>query len=168
MKHHSVESSREITVRVTKFDGAEHRRWHASLLKQEGPLLVLDAKFAEEVRHSRLGLIERGTVSLEYYWLDRWFNVFRFLEPDGRLRSFYCNVNLPPEFDGRTLTYVDLDVDIIVQPDFAYEVLDRDEFEENALRFDYPAEVKEGAERALLELRQMIESREFPFAAEEV
>jgi protein associated with RNAse G/E len=152
---------------VTKFDRQEHRRWRASLLRREGSLLILDAAFSEEVRHSQLGLIERGTVSIEYYWLDRWYNVFRFLEPDGSLRNFYCNVNLPPTFDGQTLTYVDLDIDIIVKPDFSYQILDRDEFEQNAERLGYPVEVREGAERALLELLNMIESRAFPFASSE-
>jgi protein associated with RNAse G/E len=167
MNRDTGRSSGDLIVRVMKFDRREHRRWRASLLRREGPLLVLDARFAEEVRHSQLGLIERGTASIEYYWLDRWYNVFRFLEPDGSLRNFYCNVNLPPEFDGFTLTYVDLDIDIIVRPDFSYEILDRDEFEQNAERFRYPVPVIDGAERALLELRSMIESRRFPFVPED-
>lgn len=163
MKDERNRSESELIVRALKFDGTEHRQWRASRIRREGTLLVLDAAFDQEVRHSQLGLIERGTVSIEYYWLDRWYNVFRFLEPDGRLRNFYCNVNMPPRFDGRTLTYVDLDMDIVVSPDLSYEILDMDEFETNALKFKYPVDVGSKAQRALDELIALIESREFPF-----
>ena len=163
MKQEGSHSEIELVVRALKFDGTEHRQWRASGMRLEGTLLVLYAAFDQEVRHSHLGLIERGTVSIEYYWLDRWYNVFRFLEPDGRLRNFYCNVNMPPRFDGRTLTYIDLDMDIVVSPDLSYEILDMDEFEMNALKFKYPEDVRHRARLALDELIALIESREFPF-----
>jgi protein associated with RNAse G/E len=124
---------------------------------------VLDARFEEEIRHALLGTVARGTVSVEYYWLDRWYNVFRFHEPTGGLRNYYCNVNVPPTFDGRALSYVDLDIDILVAPDLSYSILDRDEFEVNAALYDYPAHVRERAHQALAELVTLIESRRFPF-----
>jgi protein associated with RNAse G/E len=102
-------------------------------------------------------------VSIEYYWLDRWYNVFRFMEPSGGLRNYYCNVNIPPTYDGRVLSFVDLDLDIVVAPDLSYRILDEDEFEANALRYEYPAAVQERAHQAVAELRELIEAREFPF-----
>ncbi len=158
-----IENLPRIIVRACKYDGTEHRRWEASLLHRADSLLVLDAKFETEVRHPLLGTIARGTASIEYYWLDRWYNVFRFLEPDGRLRNYYCNVNVPPVYDGSELSFVDLDMDILVAPDLSYKVLDEDEFAVNARRYNYPAEVRAGAHRALAELKLMIESRQFPF-----
>ena len=152
-----------VIVRVMKYDGAEHRLWRARVAERSSSLLVLDALFEEEVSHPQLGLIRCGTRSLEYYWLDRWYNVFRFLEPDGRVRNFYCNVNMPPEFDGHTLSYVDLDMDIVVRPDFSFEILDMDEFEVNAETYRYPAHVMASALRALDELLSLIERRAFPF-----
>jgi hypothetical protein len=153
----------EIEVRVMKYDGTLHRRWRAERARSEGSLLILDAVFDEEVRHAQLGVIRRGTVSIEYYWLDRWYNVFRFLELDGRVRNFYCNVNMPPQFDGRTLAYVDLDMDIVVSPSLSYEILDLDEFEVNAKRYQYPVDVQTRAHEALDELVSLIKAREFPF-----
>jgi uncharacterized protein len=153
-----------ITVRACKYDGAEHRRWPATVVKQEGTLLVLDASFPEEISHDLLGTIVSGTRSIEYYWLDRWYNVFRFSQPNGELRSYYCNVNTPPEFDGQTLTYVDLDIDILVEPDLTYRVVDLKDFEDNAERYEYSAEVQTKASRALIELIDLIESRTFPFS----
>lgn len=155
--------SRSISVRVLKYDGVEHRRWSASLLRQDRDLLVLDAKFEEEIQHDLLGTIELGTVSLEYYWLNRWFNVFRFSSPSGVLRNYYCNVNVPPTFDGDLLTYIDLDIDILVAADLSYRILDLEEFEENATRYGYSNDVKANAHQALDDLISLIEKRQFPF-----
>lgn len=135
------------------------------MLKRDGSLLLLDAYFPEEVRHSLLGTIAGGTHSLEYYWLDRWYNIFRFAQPDGSLRNFYCNVNVPPTLDDDTLTYVDLDLDILVAPDFSYQILDVDDFEENAKLYNYSTEVQANARNALTDLIKMIETREYPFVA---
>ena len=152
-----------IIVRACKFDGREHRRWRARLSRVEASLLVLDATFDEEVNHPLLGHIARGTLSLEYYWLDRWYNIFRFSEPDGTLRNYYCNVNAPPTFDGRVLEFVDLDMDVLVAPDLSYRILDEDEFEEHARLYNYPLEVKRSARVALAELIGLILTRQFPF-----
>lgn len=163
MKYAGSENVSEVLVQVMKYDGTLHRRWRARLMRREGSMLVLDAAFEDEVNHPQLGLIRRGTVSIEYYWLDTWYNVFRFLEPDGGLRNFYCNVNMPPSFDGRILSYVDLDIDLVVSPALSYEVLDMDEFEMNAERYAYPPEVKASALRALALLQSKIDARRFPF-----
>ena len=153
----------EIVVSVRKYDGLEHRRWPARIAKSEGSLLVLDAVFDEEIQHDLLGTISAGTISTEYYWLDRWYNVFRFSDTQRALKSFYCNVNRPPSFDGRVLSYIDLDIDVLVAPDLTYRILDVDDFEENAKRYGYPEDVQASARRALAELIKLIEERAFPF-----
>lgn len=158
--HHLIE------VHSLKYDGRIHRRWEARVTRREGSLFVLDAVFDEEIRHPLLGTIAPGTQSTEYYWTDRWYSVFRFSEPGGALRNYYCNVNAPAQFDGRVLAFVDLDIDVLVAPDFTYRVLDENEFEENAARFGYPADVRARAREALAELIALVEARDFPFAVQ--
>lgn len=156
---------RVVEVRANKYDGRVHRRWPARVARLEGSLVVLDAVFEEEIRHPLLGTIVSGTISTEYYWTDRWYNVFRFLEPSGELRNFYCNVNSPAEYDGETLTFTDFDIDVLVRPDFSFAILDEDEFAVNAARFDYPSEISRRVREALAELVALIEARGFPFDA---
>ena len=153
----------KIVVSVLKYDGLEHRRWRARVAKIEGPLLVLDAVFEEEINHDLLGTIALGTVSTEYYWLDRWYNVFRFSDKSGKLKNFYCNVNQPPSFDGSVLSYIDLDIDVLVAPDLTYKILDLDDFEANARAYAYPEDVQANAHGALKDLTELIEARAFPF-----
>lgn len=153
-----------VEVQTFKLDGQPHRSWRAELLRREGALLVLDGKFKADVHHDLLGTIAGGTHSLEYYWLDRWYNVFRFSQPNGELRNYYCNVNVPPTFDGKILSYVDLDLDILVAPDFSFQVLDVEDFERNAKTLEYSFEILNNARLAVNELAAMIQTRQFPFA----
>ncbi len=157
-------STPRIEVKTFKFDGQPHRAWHADLVSREGSLLVLDGEFEVDVQHDFLGTIIGGTHSLEYYWLDRWYNVFRFSQPSGELRNYYCNINIPPTFDGQVLSYVDLDLDILVAPDFSYQILDAEDFERHAELYGYDTQLRANAEVAVKELVAMIEKRAFPFS----
>jgi len=157
--------SERITVKVLKYDGSDHREWSGVLSRRDGSLLQLEAAFSTDVSHESIGQIRRGTRLVEYYWLDRWYNIFRFLHPDGSTRLFYCNVTTPPILEKQVLTYVDLDIDILVLPDFSYDILDADEFEANAGRYAYGEEIKLRSEESVDKLTAMIASREFPFDA---
>jgi uncharacterized protein len=153
-----------VEVRSLKYDGSLKRSWRARLARAEGELVVLEGVFEAEVRHALLGTILAGTHSTEFFWTDRWYSVFRFREPDGGpLRNFYGNINTPPRLEGNILSFIDLDIDVLVRPDFSYTILDEDEFEQHARQFDYPKEFSARALRALDELRALIERRGFPF-----
>ena len=154
----------EIFVHSCKHDGRVRRRWPARVARREGSLVVLDAAFEEEVRHPLIGTIEAGTHSTEFFWTDRWYSVFRFETPDGRLLRFYCNINTPARLDGGVLSFVDLDVDVLVDPDYSYRVLDEDEFELHAELYAYPKDYRDNVRRALDELLRLIDSRQFPFS----
>jgi uncharacterized protein len=153
----------QVTVNSLKYDRKIRRSWKCDLVKQDGMLLEFVGVFDIEVVHSHLGVIRPGTISYEYYWLDRWYNVFRFHEPDGQLRNYYCNVNVPPTFTDGVLEYVDLDIDIIVWKNWSREVLDLDEFEENADKFGYPESIRTQVDKTLSELNAIIAARRFPF-----
>ena len=125
--------------------------------------MELVGEFDRDVEHADLGLVARGTVSYEYYWLDRWYNVFRFHEPDGTFRNYYCNINMPPRFEDGVLDYVDLDIDVLVWPDGRQDVLDRADFDASAKKFDFTDDLKARVDRALNEMLDLIGRHEFPF-----
>jgi protein associated with RNAse G/E len=58
---------------------------------------------------------------------------------------------------------VDLDLDILVAPDFTYQILDEEEFERNATLYGHENELRTKARLALEELIVMIDQRAFPF-----
>lgn len=131
-------------------------------MEQSRTLLVFAGVFDTAVTHADLGIIARGTISYEYYWIDRWYNIFRFHGPDGAFRNYYCNVSMPPVFENGVLDYVDLDIDVLVWPDSSHQILDEAEYEENALKFEYPETIRLNVRRALAEIISLIENRSLP------
>lgn len=152
-----------ITINSRKFDDRIHRSWQARLLEETEEFYLLVGEFDSEVKHSKLGVIGRGTVSYEYYWKNEWYNVFRFHEPNGELRNFYCNINRPPQLADNILDYIDLEIDILVWRDFSLEILDLDEYEESSQKFDFSDDVKYKVEESLNKLLEMIKEKAFPF-----
>ena len=152
-----------VTINSRKFDGRIHRSWQAELLEETEEFYLFVGEFDSEVKHSKLGVIRRGTISHEYYWKNEWYNVFRFHEPEGGLRNFYCNINRPPQLAANVLDYIDLEIDILVWQDFSFEILDLDEYEENAQKFNFSDEIKYKIEESLNKLLEMIKEKTFPF-----
>ncbi len=161
---HAANVGAEITVNSRKYDGRVRRSWTGGIVSRSDELIVLVGRFDQAVQHSDLGFISRGTVSFEHFWLDRWYNIFRFHEPDGTLKAWYCNVAMPATFEGAVLDFVDLDIDVVVWPDLSYQVLDRDDFEENLVKYSYPADVIQDANAAVEDIVDLIGHRSFPFA----
>lgn len=155
-------SGQQVTVNSRKYDLSIRKTWSCELVRQDGPLIVLVGEFDRDVAHPKLGFLQRGTISYEYYWLDRWYNIFQFHEPGGGFRNYYCNIAMPPTFENSVLEYVDLDIDVLIQSNFEYEILDRDDFERNTVKFGYPKDVIKAAEASLLELLALIENGQLP------
>jgi protein associated with RNAse G/E len=133
------------------------------MVREGSELIELEGTFEAEVAHPELGVISKGTHSREFFWTSRWYNVFRFTEPNGEFRNFYCNVSMPPKFDGSVLEYVDLDLDLLVDRSGVVSLLDDSEFRNNSLSYGYPEDVIDQARNAVLELRELIGERCFPF-----
>ncbi len=151
-----------ITVNSRKFDGRIRRSWSAGLVSRTAEHLVLIGRFEFDVKHNDLGHIAAGTISFEHFWFDRWYNIFRFHEPDGRLKAWYCNVAMPPTFDGRVLDFVDLDIDVVVRPDMSHEVLDLDDFAGNSLSYGYTDDVIRRARTAVDEIVGLVDNGGLP------
>lgn len=158
-----ISAEASITINSRKYDRSLHKTWSANLVSDTDEYWLLEGRFEKEVRHPELGIISAGTRSYEYFWKQRWFSIFRFHEPDGKFRNYYCNINLPPQMTGYQLDFIDLDVDILVLPESEIRVLDRDEFAVNSSRWDYPADLVSEVHATVEELIQMIGRSEFPF-----
>ena len=153
-----------VTVNSRKFDERIHRTWKAELKMRSDSLLLLSGKFEQQIEHPHLGVIRRGTISEECFWLDRWYSIFRFYEPDGTFRNFYCNLNMPPKFENNVLDYIDLDIDILVRKDLSCTILDVEEFEQNSKIYNYSDEIKQKTRQTLKELQEMARLKTFPFS----
>jgi protein associated with RNAse G/E len=151
------------TINSRKLDNSIHKQWQAKLIERQDNLLIFFGEFEKEIKHPQIGVIRRATTSFEFYWLDRGYNVFRFHEPEGGLRNFYCNLNQPPIFENNILDYVDLDLDVLVWKDFSLEILDSEEFEKNSRKYNYTESLRAEVDKNLKELLFLIKQKSFPF-----
>ena len=59
-----------------------------------------------------------------------WCDLGRFHLGDGTFTGYYVNLIAPPSLEDRTWTMFDLCLDIWIEPDGDFQVLDQDEFDE--------------------------------------
>jgi len=52
---------------------------------------------------------------------------------------------------------------VLVNTELSYQILDLDDFEQNARIYGYPIEIQNNARRAVVDLIRMVEARSFPF-----
>jgi len=104
---------------------------------------------------------ETGDRFVEYFYGDRWFNVFAVASRAGVRKGWYCNVAEPACISGNVVVQVDLYLDVWVSVVGDVLVLDEDEFE-GAVELDEGRRL--GARRGLKELLRMVQGREGAFA----
>jgi len=68
-----------------------------------------------------------GTISFGHFWTDRFFNVYHWLDADGRTLGFYFNLADRTRIAERELVWRDLVVDVLATPDGRLDLLDEDE-----------------------------------------
>jgi uncharacterized protein len=122
------------------------------LLNRDERSVVLEALFDRADMPFMDVVFKTGDRFIEYYYTDRWYNIFAIHDrDDGTVKGWYCNIGQPAVFEDSTVSYVDLALDLWVSTDGTQTVLDQDEFEALALNED----LRTGALRGLEELKQL-------------
>ena len=103
---------------------------------------------------------ETGDRFTEWYYSDRWYNIFEIASPDGTLKGWYCNAAAPATIEPDDLYCRDLILDLWVTPDGQTTTLDEAEFAATAL----DDASREGARAGLAELQRLAAGRQGPFA----
>ena len=104
---------------------------------------------------------ETGDRFREWFFTDRWYNIFAIAGEDGRHKGWYCNIAEPARIEDRTISSRDLLLDLWVDCDYRVQVLDEDEF----LADQYlTKDVRALAQSALAELTSRVRLRLTPFS----
>ena len=150
----------EVTVKLLKPAKSQTVSYQGQLLLQEANHLLVHARWTHDSLHYDYVSYEWGDHFFEHYYLDKWFNIFEFRSPAGRLKGWYCNVTKPATLHGNVITSEDLELDLFVSADRRTVLtLDEEEFEARALG----AETRAAALDALAELKRRVAEREPPF-----
>ena len=121
------------------------------MLSQDEHSIVLEALFDRADMPFLEVVFKTGDRFVEYYYTDRWYNIFVIHDrDDGTVKGWYCNIGKPAVIKDGVVSYVDLALDLWVSVDGKQTVLDEDEFE--ALNLE--EELRVGALSGLNELKQ--------------
>ncbi len=104
---------------------------------------------------------EAGDSFTEYYYSDRWFNIFDILGSDGQRKGWYCNIAQPAVIFDDRIEQIDLFLDVWVNPQGKPLLLDEDEF---AAATTLTEEQRIGARAGLQTLLQLLASRSEAFS----
>ena len=165
-----------IHIRKLRPDGSQAFAWDGVVLKCDAAGIVLRAHFNVDLVDLGFTTFRRGDEFIEFYYWDaarsarnvvdafatvRYYNVFQISSPDGTLKGWYCNLGLPAQLDAESgeLSYVDLALDVWVNPEGTFVVLDEDELEE--ILEQHP-ELAESAQQGRADLLNLAESRRLP------
>jgi protein associated with RNAse G/E len=155
-----------VWVHAVNYDGSDHWQHPAGLVRAESGLVVTTTAAGLEVRSER-GIYVSPFNTNGHYWKDRWFNVIRLEEPGIGVTGFYCNIASPVRFDGRTVAYTDLqlDVRVYVEPDgsLRHALVDEDEFEAARRLYNYAPDLVTHCYEAVEQVIALVEARRFPF-----
>lgn len=84
-------------------------------------------------------------------------------EPPYTFEGWYCNLNTPLERTADGYSFIDIDLDVYVNPDLTYRILDEDEYADHSVRYQYTDEMRQTVERAMELVLERIQRVEFPF-----
>ncbi|MBI3764652.1 MAG: DUF402 domain-containing protein [Chloroflexi bacterium] len=150
-----------ITIHKLNLAGEEVFAYSGEVVSRTSTSIVVEAYFT---RHDRFDLgytvFERGDRFVEYFYADRWYNIFEVhAGGDDRLKGWYCNVTRPAVITDGSVRAVDLALDVFVYPDGRMLLLDEDEFAGLSLtKYEQRA-----ARMAVDELKQIVEAGLSPF-----
>ncbi|XWX03302.1 DUF402 domain-containing protein [Aggregatilineales bacterium SYSU G02658] len=140
----------------------ETLRYRGELTYRDATSACVHARFAFPTRDLGYLLLKEGDLFIEWFYTDRWYNVFLIYDvDDGHFKGAYCNFTLPAVITEGAIYWDDLALDLWVNPLGQTQLLDEDEYA--ALGLD--AATAQAVQAAQQQLRSEIDRRRPPFDA---
>ena len=153
------EAAPRIKVQKKNPAGEVTYQYEGVLLERDENSVTLEALFDRADMSFQDVVFKTGDRFVEYYYSDRWYNIFAIHDRDnGQVKGWYCNVGMPAVIEDDMVSYVDLALDLWVSADGKQTVLDEDEFE--ALNLN--AELSAYALNGLEQLSNLFNSKNHP------
>jgi protein associated with RNAse G/E len=150
----------KIKVQKKNPAGEVTYEYEGVLLSRDENSVTLEALFDRADMPFMDVVFRTGDRFVEYYYTDRWYNIFATYDRDSeKIKGWYCNIGQPAVIEDGIVSYVDLALDLWVSADGKQTILDEDEFE--GLRLN--EELKTGALNGLDELKDLFKNNNPPF-----
>lgn len=126
---------REVEIRAFLHNGDLKFKWKGRVVKENKNSLAVEVRWGIKPVSVDLFTINPGDEGVEVYFKDRNYNIFFIREPSGKPKGWYCNITEPAIISNGIVDYRDLIIDVVVNADGRYKVLDVDEYEEKRNMF---------------------------------
>ncbi len=147
---------------VTKRDafGNDVRSYHGVLVERNDTYICIDADFAMADRDLGYIQLRRGDRFREWFYADRWYNIFRILDAETlSLKGWYCNITRPAIISASQVAADDLGLDVFVYPDGRTLLLDEEDF----ARLQLPMHEQSKVWQAVESIKLLVQKRLPPF-----
>jgi hypothetical protein len=151
----------QVVVRKLNTRGEPVTSYEAVLEELLPSGVLLSARWTRPPLALGYTTFETGDRFREWFFTDRWYNIFAIAGEGSRHKGWYCNIAEPAHIEEGTISSRDLLLDLWVDCDYRVQVLDEDEF----LADQYlTSDVRALAQSALAELTSRIRLRLSPFS----
>jgi len=148
-----------VEVKKLDQDGKVVVSYTGRILEEGENFVVLEAFFNREDMPFMGVVLKKGDRFVETYYKDRWYNIFEIYDrDDGSFKGWYCNVGRPAVIEAGKISYVDLALDLWIDPNGVQTVLDEDEFKDLPLDETTRARARAALER----MQQEFENKKPP------
>lgn len=142
----------KVKVQKKNLAGEVMYEYEGEELRRDETSVVVEALFTREDMPFQDVVFKKGDRFVEYYYTDRWYNIFAIYDrDDGQIKGWYCNIGKPAVIEDEVVSYVDLALDLWVSADGTQTVLDEDEF----AALDLTDELRHNALNGLKELQRL-------------
>jgi predicted RNA-binding protein associated with RNAse of E/G family len=150
----------KIKVQKKNPAGQVTYEYEGDLISHVENVIMLEALFDRADMPFMDVVFKKGDRFVEYYYTDRWYNIFAIHDrDDGQIKGWYCNIGMPAVIDDGVVSYADLALDLWVSATGDQTILDEDEFSE----LNLTAELGGQALKGLDELMTLFKSNRPPF-----
>jgi protein associated with RNAse G/E len=150
----------KIKAQKLDLDGKVLVEYEGYEIRRDENSITIEALFTREDMPFMDVIFKNGDRFVEYYYSDRWYNIFEIYDrDDGQIKGWYCNIGKPAVIVDGTVSYVDLALDLWISVDGKQDVLDKDEF----ISLGLDAETSQNAIQGLSELQRLFLNGKPPF-----
>ena len=157
----NIKKGDKLKIECYKHNGYLDRRSdEATVIHVDKEMLVVANNHTKLTEHDGKSHTTNEPAVL-FFYKNKWFNIIGQLKKNGLF--YYCNIATPFIIDGRTIKYIDYDLDLRVFPDGGFRVLDRNEYRYHKKIMRYTKELDAIIEKSLQELITLKKENKGPF-----
>ncbi len=150
-----------ITVNKLNPLGEKTIQYQGEVLARLVDGIIIQAYWNHSPKDLGYVCFEPGDGFIEYYYANRWFNIFEISDASNKRKGWYCNIAEPADIREDQILQKDLLLDVWVDPAGNPLILDEDEFEADT-KLD--ERQRQGARQGLRDLLQIIAAQIGPFS----